>query len=56
MERGRAAGQLRGDLDPETVVDQLWGACYHRLLVPDLPLDHAAADALVDNLFRGVGA
>lgn len=56
MERGRAAGQLRADLDPETVVDQLWGACYHRLLVPDLPLDHATADALVDNLFRGIGA
>ena len=56
MERGRAAGQLRADLDPEAVVDQLWGACYHRLLVPDLPLDHATADALVDNLFRGIGA
>ena len=40
--------------DLETVVDQLWGACYHRLLVPDQPLDEQFVDALVDNLFRGI--
>jgi AcrR family transcriptional regulator len=54
MERAKARGQLRGDLDPETVVDQLWGACYHRLLLPDKPLTEEFVDALVDNIFRGV--
>jgi AcrR family transcriptional regulator len=51
----QARGQLHAELNPETVVDQLWGACYHRLLIPDQPLDVTFVDALVDNLFRGIG-
>ena len=47
-------GQLRASLDPETVVDQLWGACYHRLLLPDQPLTAEFVDALVDNIFHGI--
>ena len=39
---------------PEVVVDQLWGACYHRLLLPDQPLSPAFADALLANLLRGI--
>ncbi|HEY6575080.1 MAG TPA: TetR/AcrR family transcriptional regulator [Mycobacterium sp.] len=54
LETAKARGQLRADLDPETVVDQLWGACYHRLLLPDQPLTEQFVDALVDNLFRGI--
>jgi AcrR family transcriptional regulator len=54
MEMAKERGQLRAGLDPETVVDQLWGACYHRLLLPDQPLTHEFVDALVDNLFRGI--
>jgi hypothetical protein len=37
------------------VVDQLWGACYHRLLLPSETLDLAFTDALVSNLIRGIG-
>ena len=54
LETAKARGQLRADLNPETVVDQLWGACYHRLLLPDQPLTEQFVDALVDNLFRGI--
>ncbi|OBJ50912.1 TetR/AcrR family transcriptional regulator [Mycobacterium sp. 1423905.2] len=54
LERAKARGQLRADLDTATVVDQLWGACYHRLLLPDEPLTEEFVDYLVDNLFRGV--
>jgi AcrR family transcriptional regulator len=54
METAKARGQLRESLDPETVVDQLWGACYHRLLLPDQPLTLGFVDALVDNLFGGI--
>jgi AcrR family transcriptional regulator len=53
----REAGQIRADADLDAIVDQLWGACYHRLLLPVLPqhpVDTAFADALVANLFRGV--
>jgi AcrR family transcriptional regulator len=54
MEQAKERGQLRADLDAETVVDQLWGACYHRLLLPDQPLTPEFVDTLVDNLFRGI--
>ena len=54
MERAKQRGQLRADLDPETIVDQLWGACYHRLLLPDQPLTEEFVDALLDNLFGGI--
>ncbi|MDT7792310.1 MAG: hypothetical protein QOD59_1746 [Mycobacterium sp.] len=54
LERAKQRGQLRAGLDAESVVDQLWGACYHRLLLPDQPLTHEFVDALVDNLFRGI--
>jgi AcrR family transcriptional regulator len=54
MERAKQRGQLRADRDPETIVDQLWGACYHRLLLPDQPLTEAFVDALLSNLFDGI--
>ena len=56
METAKSRGQLRASLDPESVVDQLWGACYHRLLLPDQPLTDEFIDALVDNLFHGISA
>ena len=54
LERSRAAGEIAADVDLEVVVDQLWGACYHRLLMPAQPLDEAFADALLRNLLRGI--
>jgi AcrR family transcriptional regulator len=56
MQRGREAGQIREDVDLEAVVDQLWGAVYHRLLIPDQPVTRAFVEALLDNLFRGIAA
>ncbi|MEU1340416.1 TetR/AcrR family transcriptional regulator C-terminal ligand-binding domain-containing protein [Streptomyces sp. NPDC005827] len=55
MRRAQDRGQLRADADPEILVDQLWGACYHRLLLPDQPLTDAFASRLVANLLHGVG-
>lgn len=56
VEQARDRGQLRPDVDAEAVVDQLWGACYHRLLIPDQPLTEAFARTLVDQLVRGLRA
>lgn len=50
----RRAGQIADGVDLDVVVDQLWGACYHRLLLPTLPLTPDFADALVDNLAAGI--
>ena len=54
LRTARDAGQLRPDVDLESLVDQLWGACYHRLLLPARPLDADFADTLVRNLLSGI--
>lgn len=56
MRRAQAEGQLLSDVDPEVLVDQLWGACYHRLLMPSLPVTEEFATSLIANLLRGVRA
>jgi AcrR family transcriptional regulator len=46
-------GQLRQDADLDVIVDQLWGACYHRLLVLKVPFDESIAERLVDQALYG---
>ncbi|KAA9135952.1 TetR/AcrR family transcriptional regulator [Microbacterium caowuchunii] len=46
-------GQLRQDVDLDIMVDQLWGACYHRLLVLRVPLEESVVEPLVDQALRG---
>jgi AcrR family transcriptional regulator len=48
------AGQLREGVCLETIVDQLWGAVYHRLLLPAQPLTMEFIDQLIANLFQGI--
>ncbi|GGM18131.1 TetR/AcrR family transcriptional regulator [Promicromonospora citrea] len=56
LERLRTAqrkGQLRADADLHLLVDQLWGVCYHRLLVLREPFDETLVPRLVDQALRG---
>ncbi len=53
LQRARDRGQLREGFSLQIIVDQLWGACYHRLLIPDEPLTLEFADELVENALRG---
>ncbi|MDX3072828.1 TetR/AcrR family transcriptional regulator [Streptomyces sp. NPDC088354] len=53
--RAQQRGQIRPEIDPQVLVDQLWGACYHRLLIPDEPLTEEFAVALVTNVMAGIG-
>lgn len=54
LESARAAGQIREDVDIRVLVDQLWGAAYYRLMVPDgVKVDATYVDALVDHLLDG---
>ena len=46
-------GQLRPDADLDIIVDQLWGACYHRMLVLQVPLDDEIVARLVDHALYG---
>ncbi|MGN5635272.1 TetR/AcrR family transcriptional regulator C-terminal ligand-binding domain-containing protein [Streptomyces sp. AC154] len=54
LTRAQQVGQIRAEADPETIVDQLWGAVYHRLLMPAQPLSREFADRLIANLLQGV--
>ncbi|WP_307793061.1 TetR/AcrR family transcriptional regulator [Microbacterium stercoris] len=54
LEIAQQAGQIREGVDLRVLVDQLWGAIYHRVLIPDEPVDEAFITALVDNLLGGV--
>jgi ketosteroid isomerase-like protein len=54
LRRAADRGELRADFDPQVVVDQLWGAVCHRLLIPDEPLTDEFARALVANLLSGL--
>lgn len=54
LEQAQDAGQIRRGLDLQVLVDQLWGAVYHRLLVPDQPVTDEFIVALVTNLIDGI--
>jgi AcrR family transcriptional regulator len=54
LRSAQAVGQIRPDVDVRVLIDQLWGAVYHRLLVPDEPVTDEFVVALVDNLLDGV--
>ncbi|MBR2816522.1 MAG: TetR/AcrR family transcriptional regulator [Reyranella sp.] len=56
VRHGIETGELRRGLDPDIVLDALYGPLYHRLLVPydDAPITDAYVDSLVDTVFRGL--
>lgn len=49
-------GEIRADTDPATVVDLLWGACYQRMLLPNLSgtLTEDFIHTLVATVMRGI--
>lgn len=51
VERARDAGELSADIDPELLVDTIFGPLYYRLLLRHEPLTETYADALVDQAF-----
>ncbi|HLU52861.1 MAG TPA: TetR/AcrR family transcriptional regulator [Acidimicrobiia bacterium] len=46
-------GQIRANADLDIIVDQLWGALYHRLLVLKVPFDESIVPRLVDQALYG---
>jgi AcrR family transcriptional regulator len=58
IRRGIASGELRAGLDPDIVLDALYGPLYYRALLPydgqGVDLSDAYIDALIDTVFRGL--
>jgi AcrR family transcriptional regulator len=58
VRKGIASGELRAGLDPDTVLDALYGPLYHRLLLPydgeNVRLSDAYVEGLVDTVFKGL--
>ena len=58
IRRGIASGELRAGLEPDIVLDALYGPLYHRLLLPydgdAVRLSDAYIDALIDTVFGGL--
>ena len=56
VRRGIANGELRPGLDPDVVLDALYGPLYHRLLVPynEAAISDSYIDAVIDTVFGGL--
>ncbi|MDX3106231.1 TetR/AcrR family transcriptional regulator [Nonomuraea angiospora] len=53
IERARDEGRLRPDVDPMTLLEQLAGALYYRVLITGNPVDRAYAERLVSAALDG---
>lgn len=53
LQRGKNAGELRSDAEPELLNDAIFGAIYYRLLLRSDPLTKRFGDELVEQVIRG---
>jgi AcrR family transcriptional regulator len=56
LRRAQARGQLSTRIDVQVLIDQIWGACYYRLLTEPELVTATYLDALVDQALRGAAA
>jgi AcrR family transcriptional regulator len=52
--RGKANGEIRANIDPEVLLDALYGPLYFRLLIGHAPLTPSYADKLVNLVMSGL--
>src|SRR6266540_4288907 len=53
LERGKNAGELRSETEPELLNDAIFGAIYYRLLLRSGPLTRGFGKELVEQVIRG---
>jgi AcrR family transcriptional regulator len=53
LQRGKNAGELRSETEPELLNDAIFGAIYYRLLLRSAPLTRRFGDELVQQVIRG---
>jgi len=54
--RGVERGELSSRVDPEVLLDLVFGPAYHRLLQSHLPLDDYFARGVIDAIISGAGS
>jgi AcrR family transcriptional regulator len=54
IERAQASGEFRKDIDPQVLIDMIFGPIYYRRLVRHQPLDERFGNELVDHLLAYV--
>jgi hypothetical protein len=53
LQRGKNAGELGSEAEPELLNDAIFGAIYYRLLWRSGPLTRPFGEALVEQVIRG---
>jgi len=53
LQRGKNAGELRSEAEPELLNDAIFGAIYYRLLLRSGPLTKRFGEELVEQIIRG---
>jgi AcrR family transcriptional regulator len=53
LQRGKNAGELRSETEPELLNDAIFGAIYYRLLLRSSPLTRRFGEDLVEQVIRG---
>jgi len=53
LQRGKDAGDLRSETEPELLNDAIFGAIYYRMLLRSGPLTRRFGEELVDQVIRG---
>lgn len=56
LRRAQQVGQLPASVDPEAILEMVFGALYHRLLLRSGPVDDAYGSFIVDVVFTGSAA
>ena len=56
LQRAQAEGHLSESADPEQILELIFGALYHRLLLQSGPLDRDYAEFIVDTVIGGIAA
>jgi Tetracyclin repressor-like, C-terminal domain len=53
LQRGKSAGELRWETEPELLNDAVFGAIYYRMLLRSAPLTRRFGEELVEQAVRG---
>src|ERR1700761_9047257 len=53
LQRGKDAGELRSETEPELLNDAIFGAIYYRMLLRSGPMTQRFGEVLVDHIIRG---